>query len=113
MEGDVHLGEEVVIRAEILAAAIAAESDYVRMFAEEQHVWDRAGFAGFDELTLECAGLGVGQEARVYLPADFFWVVHETVAISGGLPPISIASSAQARLPMLPKPPLQTFCIAR
>jgi hypothetical protein len=77
------------------------------MLAEEQDVGNSAGFAGFDELMLERAGLGVGQEARVYLPADFFWVVHETVAVSGGLPPISVAITAQARLPMLPKPSLQ------
>ena len=76
------------------------------VLAEEKDVWDRAGFARFDELVLKAAGLGVGQEARVYLPADFFWVVHETVAVSGGLPPIRIALTAQARLPMLPKPAL-------
>ena len=64
-------------------------------------------FAGFDEPMLERAGWGVRQEACVYLPADFFWVVHESVAVSGGLPPISIALTAQARLPMLPKPPLE------
>jgi hypothetical protein len=33
----------------------------VGVLAEEQEVWDRAGFAGFDEFLLECAGLGVGQ----------------------------------------------------
>jgi hypothetical protein len=97
----------MVVRAEIFAIAVAAQGDYVRMFAEEQDVWNGAGFVGFDELMLQRAGWGVGQDARVYLPADFFWVVHETVAVSGGLPPISIALTAQARLPMLPKPPLQ------
>jgi len=79
------------------------------MLAEQQDIWNRAGFAGFDELLLQRAGWCVGQKARVYLPADFFWVVHETVAVSGGLPPISIALTAQARLPMLPKPLLQNF----
>jgi hypothetical protein len=85
----------------------AAQGDYVGMFTEEQDVWDGAGFAGFDELMLERAGWCVGQEACVYLPADFFWVVHETVTVSGGLPPISMVLTAQARLPVPPKPLLQ------
>jgi hypothetical protein len=83
------------------------------MLAEEQDVWDGAGFAGFDELMLQCARGRVRQEPCVYLPADFFWVVHETVAVSGGLPPISITLTAQTRLPTLPKPPLQIFLVAR
>jgi hypothetical protein len=95
-----------------LAIAVAAQRDCVRMLAEEQDVWDGAGFAGFDELMLERAGWGVGQEACVYLPADFLWVLHETVAVSGGLPPISIALTSQASLPMLPKPLLQ-ICLSR
>jgi hypothetical protein len=77
VEGDVHLREQMVAPTEIFAIPVAAQSDCVRMLAEEQDVWDDAGFAGFDELMLERAGWGVGQEACVHLPADFFWVVHE------------------------------------
>jgi hypothetical protein len=113
MECDIHLREQMIAGAEMLFFSVAAQGDCVRMLAEEQDVWNGAGFAGFDELMLERAGGGVGQEACVYLPADFFWVVHETVAVSGGLPPISIALTAQARLPMLPKSLLQIFSIAR
>jgi|SRR5580658_1871864 hypothetical protein len=89
--------------------SVAAQGDCVRMLAEEQDVWDCAGFAGFDELMLELAGEGVGQEVCVYVPTDFFWLLHETVAISGGLPPISVALTAQARLPAPPKPLPQIF----
>ena len=49
--------------AEIFFFSVAAQSDHMRVLAEEQDVWDRAGFAGFDELILERAGFGVGQEA--------------------------------------------------
>src|SRR5271170_1753740 len=35
---------------------------------------------------LERAGLGVGQEACVQLPADFFWVVHEPLKTRRLLP---------------------------
>src|SRR5271163_960354 len=90
--------------AEIFFFSVAAQGDHVRVLAEEQDVWDGAGFAGFDELILERAGCGVGQEACVHLPASFFWLLHETVAVFGGSPPIRIALTAQARLPMLPKP---------
>jgi hypothetical protein len=89
--------------------SVAAEGDRVRMLAEEQDVWDDAGFAGFDKLMLKRAGWGVRQEACVYVPANFFRLLHETVAVSGGLPPISVALTAQARLPVPPKPLLQIF----
>jgi hypothetical protein len=91
LERDVHLGQEAVARAEIFFFAVAAQGDYVGVLAEDQDVWDRAGFAAFDELMLQCAGLGVGQDAHIHLPADFFLLVHKTVAVSGGLPPITIA----------------------
>ena len=81
------------------------------MLAEEQDVRDRAGFTGFHESTLQGAGGSVGQQPCVHLPANFFWMVHESVAISGGLPPISIALTAQARLPVPPKPFRPTFFI--
>jgi hypothetical protein len=67
----------VVSGEEIFFFAVAAQGDYVGMLAEEQDVGDRAGFAGCDELTLQRASLGVGQESCVHLPANFFWVVHE------------------------------------
>ena len=104
VEGDIHLREQVIAGAEIFFFSVAAQRDYVRVLAEEQDVGNGAGLAGFDELLLERACWGVGQHACVYLPADFFWLLHETIAVSGGLPPISIAITAQARLPMLPKP---------
>jgi hypothetical protein len=113
VEGHIHLREQVVVGTKMFFFSVAAQGDGVRMLAEEQDVWNGAGFAGFDELMLERAGWGVGQEACVYLPADFLWALHETVAVSGGLPPISIALTAQARLPMLPKPLLQIFLVAR
>ena len=91
----------------MFSISVAAQGDYVRVLAEQQDVRDRAGFASFNEFLLERARGGVGQEACVYVPTDFFWVVHETVAVSGGLPPISVALTAQAGLPMLPKLPLQ------
>jgi hypothetical protein len=93
--------------------SVAAQRDCVRMLAEEQDIRNGAGFAGFDELMLKRAGGDVGQKACVYLPANFSWVVHETVAVFGGLPPISIALTAQARLPVPPKPLLQIFPVAR
>jgi hypothetical protein len=83
------------------------------MFAEEQDVWNGAGFAGLDETMLECTRGGVGQQACVYLPANFFWLLHETVAVSGGLPPISIALTEQTRLPVPPKPFRPTIFITR
>jgi hypothetical protein len=49
----------------------------VRVLAEEQNVRDGTGFAGFDELTLQRAGAGVGQKTCVHLPANFSQVVHE------------------------------------
>jgi hypothetical protein len=99
----------MIAGTEIFAVAVAAQGYRVRMLAEEQDVGNGSGFAGFDELMLECARGSVGQQACVHLPADFLWVLHETVAVSGGLPPISIALTAQARLPMRPKPLLQIF----
>jgi hypothetical protein len=113
VERDIHLREQAVVGAEMFFFSVAAQGDCVRMLAEEQDVRDDSGFAGFDELTLQRAGWSVGQKACVYLPADFFWVIHETVAVSGGLPPISIAITAQARLPVPPKPLLQIFSRAR
>jgi hypothetical protein len=113
MERDIHLRDQAVARAEMFFFSVPAQGDCVWVLAEEQDVWDGAGFAGFDELVLQCARRGVGQEACVYLPADFFWLLHETVAVSGGLPPISVALTPQARLPMPPKPLLQIFSVAR
>jgi hypothetical protein len=69
--------------------SVAAQGDYVWVLAEEQDVWNGASFAGFDELMLECASWGVGQEARVYLPADFFWLVHEPLRTHLSLPNIT------------------------
>jgi hypothetical protein len=109
VERDIHLREQAVVRAEMFLFSVAAQSDYVGMLTEEQDVWNGAGLAGFDESMLERAGWCVGQEACVYLPADFFWVIHETVAVSGGLPPISIALTAQARLTVPLKPLQQIF----
>ena len=103
----------MIAGAEMFFFAVAAQGDGVRMLAEEQDVGDGAGFAGFYELILKRAGWGVRQEARVYLPADFLWMLHETVAVSGGLPPISIALTAQARLTMQPKRLLQIFPATR
>ena len=57
--------------------SVAAERDHVGMLAEQQHVWNGAGFAGFDELMLQFARGAVGEQACVHLPADFFWVLHE------------------------------------
>src|SRR5271163_2406996 len=74
----------MIAGAEIFFFSVAAQGDHVRVLAEEQDVWDVAGFAGFDELILERAGLGVGQEACVHLPADFFWVDHEPLKRCGG-----------------------------
>ena len=99
----------MVARAEMFFFSVAAQGDRVRMLAEEQDVWDDAGFAGFNELILKRAGWGVRQEASVYLPANFFWLLHEAVAVFGGLPPISVALTAQARFPVPPKPLLQIF----
>src|SRR5271170_3047133 len=76
----------MIAGAEIFFFSVAAQGDYVRVLAEEQDVWDVAGFAGCDELMLERAGLGVGQEASVHLPADFFWVVHEPLKTRRLLP---------------------------
>jgi hypothetical protein len=75
----------MIAGAEMFFFAVAAQGDGVRMLAEEQDVGDGAGFAGFYELILKRAGWGVRQEARVYLPAYFFWMLHETVAVSGGI----------------------------
>jgi hypothetical protein len=79
----------MIAGAEMFFFAVAAQGDGVRMLAEEQEVWDRAGFAGFDELMLERAGWGVGQEACVHLPADFFWVVHGPLKMHRSLPDIT------------------------
>ena len=66
--------------------SVAAHGDGVRVLAEEQDVWNGAGFTGFHELILERAGRVVGQEPCVYLPADFFWVGHEPLNVHRMLP---------------------------
>jgi hypothetical protein len=76
----------MVAGAEMFFFSVAAERDHVRVLAEEQDVGNGASFAGFDELTLERTSWGVGQEACVYLPADFFWVVHEPLNTHRMLP---------------------------
>ena len=86
VEGDVHLGQQAVAGAEMFFFSVAAQGDDVGVLAEEQDVGDGASFAGFDELILERAGWGVGQEACVYLPADFFWVVHVPLKTRRRLP---------------------------
>jgi hypothetical protein len=86
VKGDVHLREQAVVRAEMLFFSVAPQRDYVRVLAEKQDVWDGAGFAGFDELMLERARGRVRQEPCIYLPADFFWVVHEPLNVRRMLP---------------------------
>src|SRR5271168_2205704 len=73
----------------MFSISVAAQGDYVRVLAEQQDVWDRAGFASFNEFLLERARGGVGQEACAYLPADFFWVVHEPLKTHRWLPDIT------------------------
>src|SRR5271156_4688242 len=69
--------------------SVTAEGDYVRVLAEQQDVRDRAGFAGLDELVLRRPRWGVGQEACVYGPTDFFGVVHEPLKTHRWLPDIT------------------------
>src|SRR5271156_5597652 len=69
--------------------SVAAEGDYVRVLAEQQDVWDRAGFASLDEFLLERARGGGGQEACVYVPTDFFGVVQEPLKTHRWLPDIT------------------------
>jgi len=70
----------------MLFFSVAPQRDYVRVLAEKQDVWDGAGLAGFDELMLERARGRVRQEPCIYLPADFFWVVHEPLNVRRMLP---------------------------
>jgi hypothetical protein len=60
VEFDALLTEDVFGGEEIGAAGIAAESDDVRMFAEEKDVVDGGGFAGGDEALLQGVGVGIG-----------------------------------------------------
>ncbi len=59
------LAKNMVRSEQILALAIAAESDDVRMFAEKEHVIDRTTFAGGYDALLQCVSVGVGNEAEV------------------------------------------------
>ena len=65
MEFHVFLREQLVRDAQIVARAVAAEGDDVRMLAEEQHVGNGAGLAGGDELALQFVRRGVGDQAVI------------------------------------------------
>ena len=67
----------------MVALAVAAERDDVRMLAEKQHVGDRAGFAGFDELPLQFARRAVGDQAQVDHPAGFFRLLQSASRDAG------------------------------
>ena len=60
MEFDVHLFEQAVPDAQMIAGSISPERDHVRMLAKKQHVGNRARFARLDELALQFARGAVG-----------------------------------------------------
>src|SRR5882757_3714807 len=64
-EFDIFLAEDVFGGEKIFLAGIAAESEDVGMFAEEENVVDGAGFTGGDEALLEGVRPGPGEEAEV------------------------------------------------
>ena len=67
----IHLSKHPVRCAQVLRLSVAAEGNYVRMFAEEQNIGNRASFASFDEAPLQFKRFSVGNEAPVEYPANF------------------------------------------
>ena len=62
VEFDVLLAEDVFGGEQVGAIGIAAECDHVRMFAEQQDVFDGVSFTCDDQALLEGVGIGVGDE---------------------------------------------------
>jgi hypothetical protein len=54
-----HLRQQTIVGAQVFALAVSPERDDVRVFAEEQNVWNCIRFARFDELALQFAGRSV------------------------------------------------------
>ena len=80
MEGDVHLREQAFAGTQVFAFAIAAESDHVRMLAEQQDIGNRAGFARFHCARLQRTCRGIGQQPQIHYPAGWSFVVQVSVA---------------------------------
>ena len=95
VEGDVHLCEQAVTGAEMFFFSVAAERDHVGVLAEQQHVGNGAGFAGFDELLLQMRMLGRKAGGLRSLASRFFLVVARASLDAS----VIATSQANQRLP--------------
>ena len=73
---DIHLCKQMIGRKQMFASAVTPERNYMRVLAEQQHVWNRTFFARLNDSLLEIARQVIRHEPESYYPADFFFLVH-------------------------------------
>jgi hypothetical protein len=65
------LAQKILGNAQVLALAVAAQSNDVGMFAEEQEIGSRAGFTRSNEALLERRGFTVSNPSEIKRAAIF------------------------------------------
>jgi hypothetical protein len=65
----------------VLAPPVAAERDHMRMFAQQQHIGNRALLARLNHFLLEMAGRVIRRQAKMNDPAGFLFLCHVNVRL--------------------------------
>ena len=79
---DIFLLEDAVRRQQMLTFPVAAHSDDVRVFANEQHVFDSAGLARCNQALLQRERFSIANEAKIDDEAGV--VVRDHFICAGG-----------------------------
>ena len=73
---DIHLRKQMIGREQMFASAVTPECNYMRMLAEQQHIWNRTIFARLHQFPLKIARQLIRRKAKLYCPADFIFLIH-------------------------------------
>ena len=73
---DIHLRKQLIGCEQMFSSAITSKRDHVRVLEEQQHVWKHAHFARLNDPLLDFARPVIRHKAKLYFPADFFFLVH-------------------------------------